>query len=227
MKTEADALALAELMVRIGRAAGIRTTAILTAMDQPLGRAVGNALEVAEAVAALRGEGPSDVVTMGLHESALLLLSAGIVETLEEGEDRARAVIASGAALDKLAEVVTAQGGDANVIHDPSQLHHAQVVRVVSASHAGWVALWAADEVGAIAMALGAGRARKGDPIALEVGLRLCVKGGDHVEPGAPLAEIHARNENDAEEAERRLLMALSWSDEPVSAPSPMLGEVG
>ncbi|HEU0027622.1 MAG TPA: thymidine phosphorylase [Ktedonobacterales bacterium] len=227
MKTEADARALAALMVRIGRAAGIRTTAILTAMEQPLGWAVGNALEIAEAIAALQGEGPLDVMALCLHESALLLRSAGLVATLAEGEARAKAVIASGAALEKLTEVVAGQGGDADVIRDPSQLPHARVVRAVSAPRSGWVASWAADEMGAVAMTLGAGRARKGDAIAPEVGLRLRAKAGDCVEAGAPLAEIHARSENNAEAAERRLLAAITWGDTPVERPPLILGEVG
>jgi pyrimidine-nucleoside phosphorylase len=227
MRTEADARVLAEMMVRIGRAAGIQTTATLTTMEQPLGWAVGNALEVAEAVEALRGEGPPDVMALCLHETALLLRSAGLVATLAEGEERAREAITSGAALEKLAEVVAAQGGDAATIHDPQRLPQAVIVRAASAPCAGWVASWDAAKVGAVAMALGAGRTRKGDAIAPEVGLRLRAKIGDYVEAGAPLAEIHARSENDAEEAERRLLAALTWSDGPVSAPPLILGEIG
>ncbi len=226
MRTEDDARKLAELMVRIGRAAGIRTTAILTAMDQPLGSAVGNALEVVEAVETLRGDGPSDLFALCLHETALLLLSAGVVTSLAEGEARARAVIASGAALDKLAEVLTSQGGDAGAVYDTSWLPHAKVIRAVGAPRTGWVASWDAEKAGAVAMARGAGRARKGDAIAPEVGLRLRAKAGEYVEAGAPLAEIHARSENDAEEAERRLLAALTWSDEPVSTPPLILGVV-
>ena len=226
MKTETDARALAELMVRIGRAAGIRTTAILTGMDQPLGWAVGNALEVAEVMEALRNEGPADVMALCLHEAALLLRSAGIVETLAEGEACARVVIRSGAGLEKLAEVVAAQGGDARAIYDPCRLPRARVERMVIAPRSGWVASWAADEVGVIAMALGAGRARKGDGIAPEVGVRLRAKAGGRVDSGAPLVEIHARSENDAEEAERRLLAALTWSDGPTPAPPLILGEV-
>ena len=226
MRTEDDARKLAELMVRIGRAAGIRTTATLTAMDQPLGWAVGNALEVAEAVEALRGEGPPDVMALCLHESALLLRSAGMVETLAEGEARAKGVIESGAALDKLAEVVAAQGGDATIIHDLNQLPRALVVRVVSAPRAGWVASWEADEVGAVAMALGAGRAHKGDAVAPEVGLRLRATAGHRIGVGEPLVEIHARSDDDAAVAERRLLAACAWSDAPVAAPPLMLGEI-
>lgn len=227
MRTEDDARALAELMVRIGREAGIRTSATLTAMEQPLGWAVGNALEVAEAVAALRGEGPPDVMTLCLHEVALLLRSAGMVETLAEGEARAQRVIASGAALAKLAEVVEAQGGDAGTLYDTSRLPHASVIREVSAPRTGWVVSWEADEVGAAAMALGAGRARKGDVVAPEVGLRLRAKVGDRVAAGEPLVEIHARNADDVAAVERRLLAACAWSDAPVAAPPLILGEIG
>ncbi len=226
MRTEDDARKLAELMVHIGRDAGIRTTATLTAMEQPLGAAVGNALEVKEAAATLRGQGRADVMRLCLHESALLLRSAGLVGTLAEGEARARAVIESGAALEKLAEVVAAQGGDAAAIHDWKLLPQARVIRVTKAPRAGWVASWAADEVGAVAMALGAGRARKGDAIAPEVGLWLLAMAGERIEHGEPLAEIYARSEDEAERAERRLLAALTWSDAPVAASPLTLGEI-
>ncbi len=235
MKTEADARTLAELMVRIGRAAGIRTIAILTAMDQPLGSAVGNALEVEEAAAALRsdkrirnksGYWQSDVLRLCLHESALLLRSAGLVETLEEGEERARKAIESGAALTKLEEVIAAQGGDPSVARDWDRRPLASALGSVDAPHAGWVASWAADEVGGIAMTLGAGRARKGDPIAPEVGLNIWAKIGDHVEKGQLMAGIRARSENDVKMAQERLLAAITWSDTPVERPPLILGEI-
>ena len=235
MKTEVDARALAELMVRIGRAAGIRTTAILTTMDQPLGRAVGNTLEVQEAVATLRGDKQrrnkagywqSDVMRLCLHESALLLRSAGIVETLEQGEERARVAIQSGAALAKLDEVIVAQGGDPAMVREV-YLSTSPVTGALVAPRDGWLAGWAADEVGAAAMALGAGRARKGDPIAPEVGFHFLAKVGEYLEAGKMMVTIYARSEEDVKMAQERLLAAITWSDTPVERPPLMLGEVG
>ncbi|HEX9039265.1 MAG TPA: thymidine phosphorylase [Ktedonobacterales bacterium] len=235
MKNEADARALATLMARIGRKAGIRTTAILTAMDQPLGWAVGNALEVEEAAQTLRG-GPlynrggswrSDVMTLCLHESALLLRSAGLVETLEQGEERARAAIASGAALAKLAEVIVAQGGDSVALDWPE--HSTRItpgLGVLTAPREGWVAGWAADEVGAVAMDLGAGRKRKGDAISPLVGLSIWASASAHVKTGGLLAGIAANSDEDVKMAQQRLLAAITWSDTPVERPPLILGEI-
>jgi pyrimidine-nucleoside phosphorylase len=225
MRTLDDARALAALMVRIGREAEIRTTATLTAMDQPLGWAVGNALEVAEAVEALRGERPPDVMALCLHESALLLRSAGLVETLEQGEERARGVIQSGAALAKLDEVIVAQGGDPAIVRE-IYISSSPATGALFAPRDGWIAGWDASEVGAITVALGAGRARKGDEIAPEVGLHLHAKTGYRVEKGQMMAAIYARTEDDVEMAKRRLLAACSWSDTPVAEPPLLLGEI-
>jgi pyrimidine-nucleoside phosphorylase len=220
MKTLDEARTLAKLMVRIGRKAHIRTTAVLTAMDQPLGRAVGNLLEVEEAVSVLHGQGPTDVLSLSLHESALLLKSAGLVKTSEEGQRRAQVAIQSGAALTKFQEVIAAQGG---VI--PVDRHELYPVSSLSAPRDGWIAGWDAAEVGAIAVALGAGRARKEDQIDPEVGILLHEKAGSYVKQGQLLASICARSPDEAEMAKCRLLAALSLSDAPVTLP-PLLLEV-
>jgi pyrimidine-nucleoside phosphorylase len=235
MKTEADARTLAALMVRIGRAAGIRTTATLTAMDQPLGTTVGNALEVQEAIFTLRptkrlANNPkfwrSDLARLCLHETALLLRSSGLVETLEQGEERAREAIRSGAALAKLDEVIVAQGGYSAIIHEPYHIVAAPVGGALHTQRDGWIAGVAADEVGAIAMALGAGRARKGDPVAPDVGLRIYAKIGANFEKGQLMAAIFAHGEPDLKMAQERLLAAITWSDTPVERPPLILGEV-
>jgi pyrimidine-nucleoside phosphorylase len=239
MKTEADARTLAALMVRIGREAGIRTTAILTAMDQPLGGAVGNALEVSEAVRVLSTRQPTlgtlgpapelwqnDVMTLCLHESALLLHSAGVVETLAQGEERAREAIQSGAALAKLDEMIVAQGGASAIVRERDYLFAAPTVDALLAPRGGWIAGLAADEVGAIAMALGAGRVHKGDKISPEVGFRLYTEVGLRFELGYRMADIYARNNDDAEVAGERLLAATTWSDTPVERPTLILGEI-
>lgn len=235
MKTEADARALATLMARIGREAGIRTTAILTAMDQPLGRAVGNALEVQEAVSTISSTGrrandpdyrQTDVLHLCLHETALLLRSAGLVETQERGEERGREVIMSGAALAKLDEIIVAQGGYSAIIHEPNYIVTAPVGGAVISPRNGWIAALAADEVGAIAMALGAGRKRKGDAIVPEVGLRLFTEVGPQYKTGDMLAAIYARRKEDITMAREQLLAAITWSDTPVERPPLILGEI-
>src|SRR5690242_9820776 len=133
MKTESDARLLAETMARIGADAGVRTVALLSAMEQPLGRAVGNALEIVETVAILRGEGPADITDLCVHEVATLLAMAGLAKDEHEGERRARKAIKDGAGLAKLREVVAAQGGDPAQIDDPTKLPQARWVGMIEA----------------------------------------------------------------------------------------------
>jgi pyrimidine-nucleoside phosphorylase len=226
MKTQADARLLAEMMARIGEDAGVRTVALLSAMEQPLGRAVGNALEVAETVAILRGEGPEDVTELCVHEVATLLAMAGLAKTEAEGERRARKAITDGAGLAKLREVVAAQGGDAAQIDDPTKLPRARWVGTLEAPRTGSIAGIHAEQVGMASVWLGAGRARKGDPIDPAVGFVLQAKVGDHVEKGQPLIEIHARTAKAGKSVRSALLGAYSWSDTPVASPPLLLGSV-
>ncbi len=226
LKTRREARRLAETMVRIGEDAGVRTVAALSSMEQPLGRAVGNALEVAEAVAVLRGEGPEDVTELCLHETALLLAMAGVAADEADGHERAARAIASGEGLAKLEEVVAAQGGDATRISDPARLPRAPWRELVKAPAAGYIAGIDAERVGHVAVHLGAGRLRKGDAINHAVGLVLLAKVGDHLEAGQPLVEIHARSEAEAASARAPLLAAYRWSEAPVSASPLLLGSV-
>ncbi len=224
MKTVEDARQLARMMVNIGAAAGIRTVALLTAMDQPLGNAVGNALEVAEAIETLRGAGPADVTELALHEAATLLAMAGIVPDEAAGRQHAQQAIADGRALAKLAEVVAAQGGDATVITTPARLPQAAWVERIVSPQTGYLAALDALQVGRVAGLLGAGRQRKGDTIDPTVGLLLRAKVGDHVEQGDPLVEIHAPSQAAAEAVRDALLAAYHWSDQPPT-PRPLLIE--
>ena len=224
MKTVEDARELARLMVDAGAAAGIHTVALLTAMEEPLGNAVGNALELTEAIETLRGNGPADVTELALREAATLLAIAGITKDEAEGRQRAQEAIADGRALAKLAEVVAAQGGDANVIMEPAKLPQAAWVEQVTSPHSGYLTAIHAEQVGKVAGLLGAGRRRKGDAIDPAVGLLLRAKVGDHVARGAPLVEIHARSRAEADAVRDALLAAYQWSDQP-PAPHPLLLE--
>jgi pyrimidine-nucleoside phosphorylase len=224
MKTIEDARELARLMVDAGAAAGIRTVALLTAMDEPLGNAVGNALELTEAIETLQGNGPTDVTDLALHEAATLLAMAGIVKDEAEGRQRAQEAIVDGRALAKLAEVVAAQGGDATVIMAPAKLPQAAWVEHVESPQSGYLTAIHAEQVGKVAGLLGAGRRRKGDAIDPAVGLLLRAKVGDQVAQGDPLVEVHARSQAEADAVRDALLAAYRWSDQP-PAPHPLLLE--
>src|SRR5262249_5985155 len=156
-KTVEDARELARLMVDAGAAAGIHTVALLTAMEEPLGNAVGNALELIEATETLRGNGPADVTELALHEAATLLTIAGIAKDDAEAHRRAQGAIGDGRALAKLGEVVAAQGGDATVITTPAKLPRAAWVEQVASPHSGYLSAIHAEQVGKVAGLLGAG----------------------------------------------------------------------
>ena len=220
MKTEHDARALAAELQRVGELLGRKVVAVLTDMNQPLGRAVGNALEVREAVETLRGEGPADLTELCLVLGAkMLVLGAAAAD---EAEARALLMdsIASGRALGTFRDWVAAQGGDARVADDVSLLPCGAHTRTVRAASAGWVAGFDAEGVGRSAMALGAGRVRKEDAIDPGAGLVLEVKSGDRVSAGAPLATLYASESALFDEAADRLLAAVHLSDtEPVVPP--------
>ncbi|MGZ6389773.1 MAG: thymidine phosphorylase [Ktedonobacterales bacterium] len=214
MKTEGDAHALAETMVRIGEDAGVHTVATLSAMEQPLGCAVGNALEMAEAVAILQGTGPEDVTELCLHETATLLALAGVAADEHAGRERAQRAITDGSGLAKLVEVVAAQGGDARQVEDTSRLPQAPWREMLTAPRAGYIAHIDAEHIGLASVRLGAGRRHKGDPIDHSVGFVLQAKVGDKLEAGAPLIEIYARSQHEAQAIHQALLHAYHWSDQ-------------
>lgn len=215
MKEERDARALAEEMVKIGRSAGRKTIAVISDMDQPLGYAVGNALEVREAIDTLNGRGPEDFTELCLTLGSRMLLAGGRTDSLEEAENMLKGVIADGSALKKLAEFVEAQGGDSKPVYHPELLAQAAVKRTVFSLKEGYVSRIICDEVGICSLILGGGRETKESKIDLSVGLVLRKKVGDYVKKGEALAVIHANDEKKAEEAERRFLAACTVDGVP------------
>lgn len=198
-----DARALARTMVAIGRQLGRATVAFLTSMEQPLGRAVGNALEVREAIAALQGEGPPDLVELCLTLGARMLVLAERAAGAGQAREELLRVLESGRALDKLKEMITAQGGNPEVVDNPELLQVAGRQEKVFAPEAGFVQFLDAKMIGRAAMVLGAGRQTKEDRIDLSVGLYLHKKIGDPVDVGEPLATMYVNQTRDLEKARR------------------------
>ena len=220
MKTEEDARTLATEMVEIGKLAGRRTVAVITDMDEPLGNAVGNALEVKEAIAALSGAQPGELMELCDTLGACILTAAG----LEPDEASARAAleqsVADGSAKRKLADFVAAQGGDPKAVYDVSMLPEAPVQVDVPAPQSGYVAHIAASDVGMVSMHLGGGRATKEDVIDLSVGVVLHKKVGDAVAAGESLATIHAATQQAAARAAEELLACYTLTpDRPARTP--------
>jgi pyrimidine-nucleoside phosphorylase len=211
MKSVADARALAEAMIALGREAGRDVVCELTDMSQPLGQTVGNALEVREALATLRGEGPADLTELVLASCAHLLALSDLGVDQAEGRHRAEQAVADGLALTAYERWVRAQGGDP----DEAALPRAPIVREVFASRDGHVHRLAALPIGLAALHLGAGRRTKDDPVDHAVGVVCRKKRGDEVHEGEPLAEIHARDEATAVEAADAVFEAYLLGDEP------------
>jgi pyrimidine-nucleoside phosphorylase len=224
MQTLEEGRELAELMVDIGRLAGRKTVALLSDMNQPLGSAVGNSLEMIEAIEALHGKAPYDYMEHILHVTAHVLVLGGRAKDLDEGRKLAEKSIKDGSALDKLRLLVRAQGGDVSYVDDISRFERAKLVEVVKAPRGGFISQVHARAVGEASVALGAGRAKKGDPIDHAVGFLILKKVGDAVQEGEPLFEIHANDEGKLKEAREAVLSAYQYSNEPVS-PLPLFYE--
>ncbi len=190
MRQRESALALAETMVAIGRDLGRRTVALITAMDQPLGRAVGNHLEVIEAIETLRGRGPADLVELCLRLGAEMMLLAGLARSGEEACARLAEKLKSGEALDMMRRWIFRQGGDARVVDEPELLGTPPFRAELTSPAAGWLARLDALTVGQASVLLGAGRAKKGEEVDLLAGILLLKKTGDRVRKGEVLAEI-------------------------------------
>jgi pyrimidine-nucleoside phosphorylase len=221
MKTAQRARALAQLMLELGRRFGRRVVCELTAMDEPLGSAVGNALEVREALATLRGEGPRDFAELVLRSAAQLLTLSDLGVDEVEGRRRAERSIATGAALEAYARWIEAQGGDP----DEGALPLAPVTRTVAAERGGYVTGLSALGVGRAVAHLGAGRLRKDEPVDHATGILCLAKRGALVGPGQPLAEIHARDESAAETALTEVSACYTIGPEP-PAPVPLVLDV-
>ena len=203
MKTFESASELAEAMVDIGESAGRKTVAVITDMDQPLGMAVGNALEVREAVETLKGNGPEDFVKLVKTIASYMILLAKKARDIHEAEKMAEDAIMSGKAYAKFKEFVQTQGGDVSCIEDTRKLPQAKYVLKVESTGDGYVTKIYSEDIGKISMELGAGRLTKEDTIDLSVGIVLNKKRGDSVKKGDILAYVHANDYNKAQKAVR------------------------
>ena len=224
MQTLDEARELAELMVDIGRLAGRKTVALLSDMNQPLGGAVGNALEMIEAIDMLRGGAPADYREHCYHLAAHVLVAGQRAKTLEEGRAMAEKVVADGSALETFRVLVQAQGGDVSYVDDTSKFAHAKYMEVVNAPRSGFISQVHARSVGEASVALGAGRAKKTDSIDHAVGFIIHKKVGDKVQEGEPLFEIHANDMVKLAEARKVVLSAHQFSDDFVP-PLPLFYE--
>jgi pyrimidine-nucleoside phosphorylase len=226
MKDLAQARALARAMVAIGKAHGLAVTCELTDMDQPLGRAVGNSLEIAEAIATLEGKGPPDLVQLTRTAGAEMLLrgrKARDKRTAASAIDRA---LADGRGLAKFRELVAAQGGDVRMVDDPSKLPRAPRVERLVAPRTAYVADIAADAVGIASVHLGAGREKKGDPIDHRTGIVLHAKVGDRVERGQAYADVHVAGKPDDAGAIAMVERSFLWSARRTSPRRLLLGRI-
>ncbi len=219
MRTEEEAVALAQLMVEIGESLGRRMAAVISDMNQPLGFAVGNALEVREALDTLLGRGPEDLLEHCMVIASQMLVLAGRAEDDLNARRILEEALNSGRALDKFREWIAAQGGDISFIENPSLLPQAKFIEDLRSPRSGYISRVEACEIGLASMLLGAGRAKKGESIDHAVGIVLAKKIGDYVKKGEPLLTIHANDERKLEEVKGKLLAAYDWSEEPVQPP--------
>jgi pyrimidine-nucleoside phosphorylase len=225
MQTKAEAQDLADLMVQIGTKMGRKVRAVISDMSQPLGNAVGNALELKEAMDTLHGGGPDDFRRHCLAVASQLLLVAGTVREGAEAQDELEHLLDTRRAWTKFRAWIEAQGGDLAPVDDPALLPQARFVRELKAPQDGYVASLNAREIGLTSMLLGGGRAKKGDAVDYAVGIVLQAKIGDRVEKGQPLLTIHANDEGKLAGVQQRLLGAYAWSEERVDPP-PLVHEV-
>ncbi len=221
MHSVEEARELAERMVAIGELAGRKTIALLSDMNQPLGNAVGNTLEVIEAMETLRGGGPVDLKEHSLHISAQMLLLGEKAEDEPSARKMAEDALADGRAFAKFRELVIVQGGDVSYVDDPSKFSKAKLIETVNAPKSGNLAQIHARFVGESAVGLGAGRAEKADPVDHAVGIIIHHKVGDSVKEGEPLFTIHANNATLLAQAKKNILKAHVFSDERVQ-PLPL-----
>jgi pyrimidine-nucleoside phosphorylase len=226
MRTLREARELARLMVAIGKAHEIDVTAELTAMDAPLGRAVGNALECAEAIAALRGDGPADLAEVVLASGAEMLFYARRARTRAIGRTMLGQAMADGTGLAKLRQLVEAQGGDPAMVDDPTRLPRARCVETLAAERTAFVSRIDAAGIGLASVRLGAGREKKGDPIDHATGIVLRAKVGDRVPKGEPYAEVHSSGRAGDAEAIEMVTRSFAWQRARVEPPPLILGRI-
>jgi pyrimidine-nucleoside phosphorylase len=217
----AQSLVLADAMIQLGEASGCRTVGLLTAMDRPLGVACGNAIEVAEAIAGLRGEGPTDLMEVTLALGAEMVLASGRETDRGVARRQVEATIADGRALERFGQIIAAQGGDPLVIEDPNRLPAAPVVREIRAERSGVVETVEPRRVGHAVVALGGGRSRTDQQVDPSVGFRIPVKPGDHVAAGDVIAVIHARTSAQLVPAEVAIRGAIAVGE--AASPRPLI----
>jgi pyrimidine-nucleoside phosphorylase len=224
MKTHEEARALARAMVDIGTRLGRRVSALITNMDEPLGNAIGNALEVAEAVLTLQGKGPSDLTELAIALSVEMVQLGGVASDLDSAREMVFKALRSGAALEKLERMVAAQGGSTAQLKDLSKLPNTPLIADLPAPRGGHIAAVDAEALAWAAVELGAGRTRKDDPVDHGVGIVVQAKVGDKLEPGETLLVVYCRDKAQLEPLGDRLLNAFTWSETPVHRP-PMVRE--
>lgn len=222
MKEDRSAFELSKEMVDIGNSVGRNTIAVITDMDQPLGYAVGNTLEVKEAIDTLRGEGPEDLTELCLTLGSYMLVLGEKAKNPEEARKILQNIINSGKGIEKLKELVKAQGGDSYLVDNPSLFENAAIVKKVTIKDSGFVKGIKADDIGKAALVLGAGRETKESEIDLSVGIVLHKKIGDFVKNGESIATIHANNDEKAKIAMEMILKAYEITTEKVK-PRPLI----
>ncbi|MBP7196527.1 MAG: thymidine phosphorylase, partial [Anaerolineaceae bacterium] len=227
MQTLEQARKLANVMVSIGNLSGRRVITVLSPMDQPLGEAVGNALELKEAVELLRGKAPADYRYHCIHLAAYMLILGGKAKIMGQALAMAENAVSDGSAMEKLEALVIAQGGDVSYIRDLEKLPKARIKRIIYAEKGGYIKTVDAKEVGESSVTLGAGRSKKGDKIDFGVGILVRVKIGDKVAEKQPLFEIHANDEEKVSQVLDRLRKAVEIVDEPVEAPPNFWDVIG
>jgi pyrimidine-nucleoside phosphorylase len=226
MKTEERARELAHALVGTGKRAGVRTEALITSMEAPLGRAVGNALEVAEAIDILKGRGPHELRALCVELAARMIALARLDPDVERARARAAEALDSGHALEKFRRMIAAQGGDPRVVDDGALLPAASQIARVPAPRGGVVTGLHAELVGRATVALGAGRTRVNDAVDHAVGAVVLAAPGTRVAAGEPVLELHYRAETSLPEALELAARAIEVSDAPVPALALILGEV-
>ena len=219
MEKQEDAVKLAELMVELGNSAGRRTVAAITEMGQPLGRAVGNSLEVIEAIETLKGKGPEDITQLAERLGGVMIYLGGKAATPEEGCEMAKSALHNGKGLEKLCQFIAAQGGNPHVTEDYSLFPQPSIKMSLLAERTGYIGRIEARRIGLASQHTGAGRATKEDPIDLSAGIYINKKVGDFVRQGESLADFYGSDLKKVENAVKEAAQAFVVCEEPVEPP--------
>jgi pyrimidine-nucleoside phosphorylase len=226
MKTEADSRRLAESLVAIGNASGVRTEAIITRMDTPLGRAVGNALEVIECLEVLKGRGPADLIDVSVELTSRMLVLGGVAADPASAARQVRGAIASGAGLERFRQIIERQGGDPRVADDYARLPSVAHRHVIAAPRGGFLTRLDAESVGRASVSLGAGRDQVADAVDPAVGIMVKAVVGDELREGDPILELHYRDTAKLQHAIERASTAIDIGDTRPAARPLIVGEV-